>query len=206
MNRDTDKKDDKDRSPAKNIFHSADYATEGEAKGAYLRARERMLDVNHWYRYAGVLSSSFQLTDEQGGDLDRSARQGDYVKIDVPGPGSGKGGGYDWVEITVIDDQTGQTEHTDRCLMTAQPSPNPAEPEKGTAHFLDAGASNTVVVKREDRTVIAVVETRKEKVHKVPDKPLENIRNYVMASAGILGVSNMQWESLAKGLIEGEEE
>jgi hypothetical protein len=165
-----------------------------------------MLDVNHWYRYAGVLSSSFQLTDEEGTDLDRNAREGDYVKIDVPGPGSGKGAGYDWVRITVVQDQTGQAEHTDRCLMTAQPSPNPREPAKGTAHFLDADASNTVVIKREYKTVMAVVETRKEKVNKVPDRPLENIRNYVMASAGILGVSNMQWESLAKGLIEGEDQ
>jgi hypothetical protein len=203
MSEDKTNAGDENPTPAKNLFHAAVYPDEAEAKSAYLAARERMLDVNHWYRYAGLLSSSFQVTDEHGDDVDRRARAGDFIRIDVPGPGSSKGGGFDWVEIKTIKDNNALDEGGDRCLMTAQPSANPKEPEKGTAHFLKKGASNTIVVKRDGNKVMAVIETQDEEANKEPGKPLENIRNYAMATAGILGVSNMQWNSLAKGLIEG---
>jgi hypothetical protein len=127
MDKDKTNAGDENPAPAKNIFHAAVYPAEEEAKSPYLRARKRMPDVHCRYRYAGLLSSSFQLTGERGNAVGRADRAGDFIRIDVPGPGSSKGGGFDRVEIKTIKDNNARDENRDRCLMTARPSASPQE-------------------------------------------------------------------------------
>src|ERR1044072_7230188 len=62
-------------------------------------AKERLLEVNHWHQLGGSLSANFTLTDRQGHVLHHKAEEGDHIRIDLPGPGSKDGNGYDWVEI-----------------------------------------------------------------------------------------------------------
>src|SRR5687767_1827509 len=62
----------------------------------YEVVRNRLLNVNAWHDYAGKGTAAFQLTDGQGTEVARTAQKGDHFKIDIPGPGSVTGEGYDW--------------------------------------------------------------------------------------------------------------
>jgi hypothetical protein len=66
-----------------------------EAKNFYVIAKERLLDVNQWHQVAGIISATFQLVDSNGKEVTRTAGKGDYIKVDIPGPGSKEGHGYD---------------------------------------------------------------------------------------------------------------
>src|SRR5690349_20505451 len=76
-----------------------EFETEQEAKDFYLIARERLLDINHWQDIAGKATASFQVTDRNGKAVTREVQKGDHLKIDIPGPGSSSGEGYDWVKV-----------------------------------------------------------------------------------------------------------
>ena len=78
---------------------SVELDNENEAKFFYLIAKERLLNVSNWHKLAGIISARFQLTDTSGKEINRQIEKGDYLKIDIPGPGSKEGDGYDWVCI-----------------------------------------------------------------------------------------------------------
>ena len=59
--------------------------------------KDRLQNVNQWKEYAGNISADFRLVDKAGREVQRQAKKGDYFKIDIPGPGSQSGDGYDWV-------------------------------------------------------------------------------------------------------------
>jgi hypothetical protein len=70
---------------------------ESDAKALYAQSKHRLLGVNNWHRIAGLVSVHFQLVDEKGKEVEREAEAGDYIRIDLPGPGNSEGDGYDWV-------------------------------------------------------------------------------------------------------------
>ena len=83
--------------------HSVKFKTITQAKTFFKVAENRLLDVSKWHLLSGMGSATFTLTDNSGGKLRRKAREGDYLRIDIPGPGSKKGDGYDWVKIELIE-------------------------------------------------------------------------------------------------------
>src|SRR5687768_11563823 len=74
-----------------------------EAQEIFVIAKERLLNVNNWNKICDTLSSDFKLTDGEGNEVDRNAHYNDYIRIDIPGPGSQAGDGYDWVLIEAIE-------------------------------------------------------------------------------------------------------
>src|ERR1700759_2152954 len=70
-----------------------------QARHCYMRAVKRMLNPVLWHHLAGWVSASFQLMAEGGEIVSRIASEGDYIRIDVPGPGPAEGDGYDWVIV-----------------------------------------------------------------------------------------------------------
>src|SRR5437764_8035780 len=78
---------------------STELQNDADAMNFYHIAKKRLLQVNQWHQLAGLISAKFQLTDENGAEIDQEAQQGNYIRVDVPGPGSKEGNGYDWVLI-----------------------------------------------------------------------------------------------------------
>src|ERR1700727_1901935 len=63
----------------------------------FKRAYMRLLNVALWHQLCGFASATFALVGRTGGEVYRLAEIGDYIRIDIPGPGSITGNGYDWV-------------------------------------------------------------------------------------------------------------
>lgn len=161
----------------------------------------RLKDVNNWNKWCGFLSSGFQLTDGDGNKLALAAAEGQFIQIDIPGPGPIAGNGYDWVKIEKLE-QVKLNESQEFVLLQARPSASPLNKDNGIAHFLEDQATSSFVVKREGVTLTATVYGRNEvpnvQVHETADR----IRNAVIGSAGAIGISRLQWKALAKGLFD----
>lgn len=75
------------------------FSSRHEAREFYNKAVSHLLDINNWHRISTMELSRFQLFDRKGLALERIASDGDFIRIDVPGPGTSEGKGYDWVHI-----------------------------------------------------------------------------------------------------------
>lgn len=168
------------------------------AKGFLRLVKSRLLDINQWDKIAAVPVATFVLTDAYGGEAIKShPKEGDHVRIDIPGPGPAAGDGYDWVVITDIADVA-----DDFCSITLQPASNPLKQGEDTGHFFKSSASSTLVVERKEREVIARYHGRNEVANTRTESALDNIRNTVVGISAKLGLSYPQWQGLLDGLLE----
>ena len=181
-----------------NTESSKELDSEKEA-GAFLRVViRRLLDVNHWHQLGGKASASFQLTNDTGMNLERSAAPGDLFRINIPAPGNASGDGDDWVRIESIE------ETDDGVVMQVRPCPNPMNTDADIAHFFSDAATSSFVAKREGKKVIAGVYGRNEKPNTDTSSITDKIRNTAVALGAISGLSKLQWKSLTAGLMEKE--
>lgn len=174
--------------------------SESEAKEFYLTARGRLLRAFEWYTIAKIPAATFILTDEQGNEILREMRENDIVRIDIPGPGTSSGNGYDWVRVDKIVE--GVTEEGEYCSITLRPTSNPTHHDEEVAHFFKSMATSTLLIKRENLNVIAEYHGRNEVVNADTTKFTDKIRNMVVGLAAKLGLSFSQWKSLIEGLVE----
>ncbi|HWW39452.1 hypothetical protein [Pedobacter sp.] len=173
--------------------------SETEAIRFFQIVKERLLDINHWSEFAGGASSDFYLTDVSGAAVDRNALEGDHIKIDIPGPGTKTGGGFDWVTIQQIKLQI--LDDAEVLSMTARPSSNPFSEEEKTAHFLTDQATSTFQVKRIGKVIYAEEHGRNEVPNTDLDHTIDNIRNTFVGWGAKIGFSYPQWKALVKGLL-----
>ncbi|MEC3881664.1 hypothetical protein [Parapedobacter sp. 10938] len=170
----------------------------GSAKHFLQVVKNRLFDINQWGAVASVPVATFVLTDEYGGEAIKThPKKGDHVRIDIPGPGTAAGDGYDWVIITDITDVAETF-----CAITLQPAPNPLKQGDDTGHFFKASASSTIVVERNDREVVARYYGRNEVTNTHTESTIDNIRNAVVGVSAKLGLSYPQWQGLLDGLLE----
>lgn len=174
-------------------------ASDADAIHFFSLVKERLLDVNRWTEIAGGGMSDFFLTDAKGNLVKRMATSGDHIRIDIPGPGTHTGGGYDWVTIEEIKSEF--TEGAEVLSMTARPSANPLTGSDDTAHFLTEDATSTFQVKRMGNTIYAEEHGRNEVPNTDTDNTLDNIRNTFVGWGAKVGFSYPQWKALVKGLL-----
>jgi hypothetical protein len=127
--------------------------TEKEAKAFYVTVCKRLMDINNWQQYAGKATASFQLTDKSGKEVERDPQKGDHLKIDIPGPGSVSGQGFDWVQIEAIEKD--QDEKTQWTAMRVRPATSPLNEKEDVAHFFSDDTTSTFMVRQEGKQVIA---------------------------------------------------
>jgi hypothetical protein len=165
------------------------------------RAVQRLKHPACWHIIAGALSASFSLFDQAGNEIAGPATENELIRIDIPGPGPGMGDGYDWVRITRMREST-DTENKKQFAICLEPC---AAPGKGTgvsAHFFKTGASSTFIIERAGSTVTASYHGRNEIVNTDTNNALDNLRNAVMGTAALAGISELQWKALLKGLLQ----
>ncbi|HEY4208572.1 MAG TPA: STAS/SEC14 domain-containing protein [Puia sp.] len=179
-------------------------AKEADARYVFERATSRLLDVNEWTDHCGALAAGFQLTDDEGEPLKGRAAVGDFIRIDIPGPSTSEGKGYDWVRIEKID-QPGVLAPGAISLMQVRPCANPQlKDTTATAHFLQDHATSSFVVEWEENKVSATVFGRNEVPNTDHPGVVDNVRNAVVGSLGAIGLSKIQWKALVRGLLEKE--
>lgn len=174
----------------------------GEARLLFEEAKRRLRDINNWHKLCGIGSAVFRLTDKNGKEIGGEAQQGNLVMIDVPGPGSVAGEGYDWVHIEAIDDRTNADASYESFMLRVRPTASPLNKDKGIAHFYTEDATSTYIIERNGTTVTAAEHGRNEKPNAKAEFFMDKIRNAVVGLGGISGVSKVQWKSLVKGLLE----
>ncbi len=165
-------------------------------------AKERLIDISNWHNLCGEASAKFLLTDSLGNAVSRSPIEGDHFRIDIPGPGSVAGDGYDWVKIEKITDQSNPNGNIESLSIRVRPAANPMDAMKGISHFFKDGASSTFLVERNNSIVKAEVHGRNETPNTETSGILDTIRNVVVALGAMVGFSKPQWQSLVDGIVK----
>jgi hypothetical protein len=184
------------------VEQNLDSSTPRQAHSGFVEAARRLLDINHWKEISSPLSASFQLADGQGAPLDRVPKPGDYIRIDIPGPGTATGRGYDWVRIESIDDKPNPGGNHESLIIRVRPVPSPLNNERDVAHFFDASATSTFMIERSELRVTASVHGRNEVPNKEVERTADKVRNTIVGNAATSGLSALQWNLLVEGILK----
>jgi len=186
-----------------NTSESISFQNSKEAKDFYHIVRNRLLNINDWYRVASLPLTSFQLLDHRGQPKDKNPAIGDYLRINVPGPGLHSTNGYDIVHIENIEETN--EKNLQILTITLRPSLDPtAEQDQEIKHFFSNLATSTLQVKRNEKTIEANYFGRNEVINLDMDSLSEKIRNLLIGVGAKLGFSFPQWKSLMNGLVNDD--
>jgi len=169
------------------------------AKELFLLAKKRLMDVNNWKEISEQAVAEFRLTDSQGNEVSGPVQEGMFFRIDIPGPGTETGDGFDWVIVEKISEY--QLEDIESFGIRVRPALNPTNTDQEIAHFYSSQTTSTFTVTRENTKVTAAVYDRNTKANTDDQSFLDKIRNILTGVAGILAFSKIQWESLTSGLV-----
>ncbi|MGZ3852522.1 MAG: hypothetical protein ACXVLT_14295 [Flavisolibacter sp.] len=179
--------------------HSVTFSDATAAKSLYEQAKQRLLFVHDWGKITGKLSADFQLTDNRGREVERLAKKGDHFRIDILGPGSKAGEGYDWARVEDIKEV--HEEGIDSIAILVRPASNPKTSNPNTAHFFSEKSTSTFVVAREGNKVTASIYDRNIEANEETKEPLDKIRNAVVGLSAKHGFSKLQWQALVEAFL-----
>ena len=171
-----------------------------DAKQKFNTLRVRLLQVNQWHAIAGKLTAVFRLTDDSGKKVDREVMKGDHFRIDIPGPGTITGNGYDWVQVETIEEENNNDSET--LAIRVRPATNPKNEKQDVAHFFGDDATSCFMVKRNGNKLVAAVYGRNEKPNTHTESVVDKVRNVAVATGAVSGASKLQWKSLVDGLLK----
>ncbi|HTN45651.1 MAG TPA: hypothetical protein VL098_04835 [Flavipsychrobacter sp.] len=185
------------------IVFSRTLPTREAAIQCFKRACKRVINPQIWHELTGMLSPEVKLYTEAG-EVHRLAAVKDFFRLDIPGPGTLLGGGYDWVQVAAIEDQ--EAEDADEAIfaMKLHPAADPQSDSSDAAHFFNAAASSTFVVHRLGNTVTASYHGRNELPNNKTRNTIDNLRNTVVAAGAAIGLSELQWKALIKNFLQEE--
>ena len=172
---------------------------ENEAKAFFSVVKNRLQNVNEWAELSGNLSATFRLVDAGGVEVSRNLQQGDYFKIDIPGPGSTTGDGYDWVQIEEVENKS--SSDSESFSFRVRPTVNPQNQNNDIAHFYSPESTSTFTVSRNGCNVEAAIRDRNTKPNITADSPVDKIRDSIVGAMGVLSFSKIQWQNLVDGLL-----
>lgn len=194
---------EKEEGSQKDIEAKKKADTVEEAKQLFEEAKNRLLQVNNWDKICGKASAKFQLTDENGQEVEGLPKVGYHFKIDIPAPGTKTGEGFDWVQVEAIEENEDKEEDSEFLVMRVRPSSNPLTASNDVAHFFSDKATSNFLILREKKVVTAAVLGRNE----VPNTDsttslLDKLRNAFVGTGAVGGLSTPQWKSLVDGLLD----
>ncbi|MBD8081514.1 hypothetical protein [Chryseobacterium caseinilyticum] len=175
--------------------------TEEDVEMRFHHLKERFFSINQWKEYCPESRADFKLCNLNGNIVERLPQEGDYIRIDIPGPGGKEGRSFDWTVIDKID-----FDSPNRLLIQCRPSPDPVKfNSKKIAHFYCDKSTSTFVIERNLDMLMAAVYGRNESPN-LKSGFINSARNVMIAVGGIFGLSKIQWECLAEGMLKGESE
>lgn len=162
--------------------------------------KQRLLDINQWDEICNAPSAVFRLINAKNQQIVGLVQEGDYIRINIPGPGTKVGAGYDWVRVESISEKN--TAEAMLLSITVRPSHPPLHASAGVAHFFQATATSTFQIKRFGNIVQASIHGRNELPNYKNMILTDKLRNTVVAWLAKIGLSYPQWKLLAKGLVK----
>ncbi len=185
---------------AESVFECEDEKT---ARRFFKTARMRLLNVKNWHQLAGWPSAKFQAVDENGYKVERPVQQGDYLRVDIPGPGSSEGHGYDWAEIEALKELNDS--NVESIGFRVRPTAHPHEDPGEVAHFYDKVSTSSFIITREEARITAWIIDRNIKPNDDSHSITGILRNTPVALFAINMFSKAQWQLLANGLVKNLE-
>lgn len=179
-------------------YNSVTLASKEQAGLFYERVKAHLLDVNHWHEIAELPSAVFKVKDATGRTVHRPVKEGDHVRIDIPGPGLPSAGGYDWVKVVAVR-ETLNNEGVS-IVLTLRPAPDPTQDLPDTAHFFTQIATSSIMVEQVDRYIYLHYAGRNEVINTDNASMMDNLRNFMVGIGAKLGASFPQWKALIEGL------
>ena len=170
-----------------------------EANALYATAKERLLNVSQWHQVAGEALAHFTLTDASGTPLSGHAQKGNLIKVDIPGPGTDAGDGFDWVLIEEIKEESAPD--AESIAIRVRPTADPSSETQETSHFYDKQGTSTFTLSKSDLNVTAGVYDRNLEPNQDSTGFFDKIRNAIIGFAGKKGVSIIQWKAFTDGLV-----
>ncbi|NGM61696.1 hypothetical protein G5B30_07170 [Sphingobacterium sp. SGG-5] len=183
---------------------SVDFTSTLQADDFFMKARLKLLDVNHWHHIAKGVSAVFSIVDEQGTQLShRLVEKNDFIKIDIPGPGLPSSDGFDWVKVEdVVEEHFADLK---RIALTLRPCPDPSHEGTDTAHFFKNIATSSIIIKQKETSVCLQYAGRNEVINMENESNLDKVRNFIIGLGAKMGASFPQWKALIDGLSQREE-
>ena len=168
----------------------------------YAELKKRFLNINHWKDYCGESSTDFKLYNSLGEPVSRNPEIGDFVRINIPGPGDLRTNGFDWVQITEITDHHVEQDEIESMLMLCKPSKIPGNNNENIAHFYSSEATSSFRIARGIDFIRIGIYWRNEVANFSNVGFLGRIRNFIITLGGFVKVSKIQWKCLAEGLLD----
>jgi len=164
--------------------------------------KKRFFSINKWKSYCGDAFAAFKLYDSNAIPAEREPLKGDFIRINIPGPGETEAKGYDWVEITEIcyyEDTISES-----IMITCRPSQDPKNKNNAhIAHFYSSKATSTFMIRRDSTHIKTAVYGRNESPN-FNARLFDIIRNMMVAAGGMIGIAKIQWQQLTDGFLDFE--
>jgi hypothetical protein len=173
--------------------------SQSEAKTFFETAKQRLLDVNNWNKIAGVITAQFRVIDERGNEVTRMVNRNDYLRINIPGPGSKEGEGYDWVQVEELKEINEPSFQS--VGFRVRPCSNPFSDKNETAHFYSQDATSSFIVSRDNTQITSLIIDRNLQPNTDSTSLVDKVRDVVIGVSAIAGLSKIQWQGLADGLV-----
>lgn len=171
------------------------------AKEFYKILYERLLNINEWHTLLPIPMTRFIHLNSAAVSTTIRPQEGDYVKIDIPGPGLPTTDGFDYVQIVRID-QSDQPDHQ-ALTLTLRPCPSPTKSmDSEIQHFFQNIATSTLQIQRIGEFVTANYFGRNEVINIDVASLSDKIRNLIIGLGAKMGASFPQWKLLLKGLMQ----
>lgn len=184
-------------------FESIEFASAEEARRLYEIAQDRLLHVQRWAEITEIPSATFTLMDGGQQELSSAAAVGDFIRIDIPGPGLPSSQGYDWVRVEDVTRDS--TDDYQRTALTLRPAPDPTNNNPDTAHFFTQLATSTLLVEQRSNSVSAHYAGRNEVVNTENQGLADNLRNFMVGLTAKIGASFPQWKALVAAIVKTED-
>jgi len=170
------------------------------AQTLYELAKKKLFSVNDWHEIVAGLTARFQIVDQDGNEVSRIVNKGDYLRINIPGPGNKEGDGYDWVVVEDLKEIN--KEDFQSAGFRVRPTENPFGKKNETAHFYSNETTSSFIIIRENVTVVSWIVDRNMKPNTESESVVDKVRDVMVGVSGIAGFSKVQWQGLADGLLE----
>ncbi len=161
---------------------------------------ERLISVKDWCSYSDKVKTKFVIINSDTAQETNEFDTGNMIRIEIPGPGTASGKGYDWTKIIDITTNKDDAE-LPFFAMTLKPCSPPNANNEVIAHFYKEKSSNTFVIRRIGDCIYAEVHGRNETIN-ISDVPLlDSIRNIGINMGTKIGLGGLNWLALTEGLL-----
>ncbi len=172
-----------------------------DAEEKYSSACTKLFLISEWGKIGStILQTEFCLCNSEGKEVSQTPQKGDYIRINLAGPGSKSGEGFDWVQIEQIAIKAEEND-TQLTSIKVRPAACPLNNSDSIAHFFDDAATTTFIVSRTNNKVTAEIHGRNEEPNTNTTHIVDNVRNTVVATFAAVKFSDIQWKSLCEGFL-----